>query len=46
MGLAEDFSAAAEEVKGLPSCSNEDQLALYGLFKQANVGDNTTSAAP
>ena len=24
--------------------SNEDQLALYGLFKQANMGDNETGA--
>ncbi len=23
--------------------SNDDKLALYGLFKQATVGDNTTS---
>jgi len=24
--------------------SNEDQLSLYGLFKQANMGDNETGA--
>lgn len=23
--------------------SNDDKLALYGLFKQATVGDNTTN---
>jgi diazepam-binding inhibitor (GABA receptor modulating acyl-CoA-binding protein) len=43
MGLKEDFDKAAEEAKGLPdNTSNDDKLALYGLFKQASVGDNTT----
>eukprot|EP00793_Prasinoderma_coloniale_P000942 PRCOL_00007032-RA len=42
MGLKEDFDKAAEEAKALPaSTSQEDQLILYGLFKQANIGDNT-----
>ena len=42
--LQEDFEAAAEEAKTLPNnTSNEDKLALYGLFKQAKVGDNETS---
>ena len=41
----DDFKAAAEEAKTLPSgVSNEDQLTLYGLFKQANMGDNETCA--
>jgi hypothetical protein len=41
----DDFKAAADEAKTLPSgVSNEDQLSLYALFKQANLGDNTTSA--
>ena len=41
----EEFDKAAEGAKNLPKgVSNDDMLALYGLFKQANVGDNTTSA--
>ncbi|KAK9806361.1 hypothetical protein WJX72_011425 [[Myrmecia] bisecta] len=44
MGLKEDFDKAAEEAKTLPdSTSNADKLILYGLFKQANVGDCNTS---
>merc|ERR1711990_379645 len=44
MGLEEEFNAAAEEAKALPSdISNEDKLELYSLFKQANVGDVNTS---
>ncbi|EFN56877.1 hypothetical protein CHLNCDRAFT_144518 [Chlorella variabilis] len=44
MGLKEDFDKAAEEAKALPdNTSNDDKLSLYGLFKQATVGDNTTS---
>lgn len=43
MGLKEDFDAAAERAKTLPQqTSNDDQLLLYGLFKQANVGDVNT----
>lgn len=42
--MQEDFDVAAEEAKGLPdNVSNDDKLALYGLFKQATVGDNTTA---
>ncbi|KAL0244592.1 hypothetical protein GEMRC1_008674 [Eukaryota sp. GEM-RC1] len=37
------FDQKAEEVQGLPSCSNENKLKLYGLYKQATVGDNDTS---
>eukprot|EP00887_Chlorella_sp_A99_P001045 scaffold14.g1045.t1 len=35
----EDFDAAAERAKTLPQqTSNDDQLLLYGLFKQAGAG--------
>jgi Acyl CoA binding protein len=45
MGLKEDFELAAEAAKTLPdSVSNEDKLKLYGLFKQATVGDVNTGA--
>ncbi|KAI3426902.1 hypothetical protein D9Q98_006846 [Chlorella vulgaris] len=44
MGLKEDFDAAAEEAKALPDAtSNDDKLQLYGLFKQASVGDVSTA---
>lgn len=43
MGLAEAFAEAAERVKKLDSASNDDQLELYGNFKQSNVGDCNTS---
>ncbi|BAF12450.2 Os03g0576600 [Oryza sativa Japonica Group] len=44
MGLQEDFEEYAEKVKTLPeSTSNEDKLILYGLYKQATVGDVNTS---
>lgn len=44
MGLSEVFNEAAERVKKLEEApSNEDQLELYANFKQANVGDCTTS---
>mmetsp|Transcript_39382 Transcript_39382/g.102022 ORF Transcript_39382/g.102022 Transcript_39382/m.102022 type:complete len:86 (+) Transcript_39382:101-358(+) len=39
MGLKEDFEAAAEEVKTFAKATDADKLILYGLFKQANVGD-------
>lgn len=38
----EDFAAAAEEIKGYNVKSDDDLLELYALYKQANVGDNTT----
>lgn len=43
----EQFKVAVEEAStvvpgNIPSA---DKLILYGLFKQANIGDNTTSAA-
>ena len=41
--MQDEFTAAAEEAKQLPkSVSNDDMLALYGLFKQAQVGDVNT----
>jgi diazepam-binding inhibitor (GABA receptor modulating acyl-CoA-binding protein) len=41
--IQEDFDAAAEEAKALPDAtSNDDKLQLYGLFKQASVGDVST----
>ncbi|KAF9438226.1 hypothetical protein BGZ76_009153, partial [Entomortierella beljakovae] len=41
---SEDFEKAAAAAKNLPkTLSNEDLLDLYGLFKQATVGDNTTA---
>jgi diazepam-binding inhibitor (GABA receptor modulating acyl-CoA-binding protein) len=43
--LQEDFDKAAEDAKTLPdNTSNDDKLALYGLFKQATVGDVNTGA--
>ncbi|KAI8145972.1 putative acyl-coA-binding protein [Fennellomyces sp. T-0311] len=39
-----EFDKAAEEVKNLPTKpSDDDLLKLYGLFKQATVGDNNTA---
>jgi len=38
-----EFDKAAEEVKNLSKKpSDEELLKLYGLFKQATVGDNNT----
>ena len=47
MGLVEDFEKAAEEATTLlpASLSQEIQLILYSLFKQAKFGDNETSKA-
>ena len=43
MATQEDFDKAAEEAKGLPDgTSNDDKLSLYGLFKQGTVGDVDT----
>ncbi|SDJ93657.1 Acyl-CoA-binding protein [Catalinimonas alkaloidigena] len=42
MELSEQFNAASERVNHLPSRpSNDDLLALYGLYKQATEGDVT-----
>ncbi|XP_042023300.1 acyl-CoA-binding protein-like [Salvia splendens] len=44
MGLKEEFDEHAEKAKTLPeSTSNENKLILYGLFKQATVGNVDTS---
>ncbi|XP_009802315.1 acyl-CoA-binding protein [Nicotiana tabacum] len=44
MGLKEDFEEHAELAKTLPeSTSNENKLILYGLYKQATVGNVDTS---
>jgi acyl-CoA-binding protein len=40
--MQEDFDAAAERIKNQPGPDNDEMLELYGLFKQATVGDNTT----
>ena len=40
----EEFDKAAEEVKAYAECTNDEQLELYGWFKQANVGDINTGA--
>ncbi|KAG1143135.1 hypothetical protein G6F37_002955 [Rhizopus arrhizus] len=41
---SQQFTTAAEEVQNLSSKpSNDELLELYGLFKQATVGDNETS---
>jgi len=40
MATQEEFNAAAARVQKLPKTpSNDDLLELYGLFKQASVGD-------
>lgn len=42
MATPEEFQAAAERVKTLPSKpSNETLLKLYALYKQASSGDVT-----
>lgn len=44
MSLPEDFAAAQERVKALSRRpSNEQLLALYGLYKQATEGDASGS---
>ncbi|GAO48404.1 hypothetical protein G7K_2577-t1 [Saitoella complicata NRRL Y-17804] len=38
-----EFTKAAEEVKNLSKKPTDDELlCLYGLFKQATIGDNNT----
>ncbi len=42
MATKEEFDAAVDRVQKLPKKpSNDDLLELYGLFKQATVGDVT-----
>ncbi|CAL5050490.1 unnamed protein product [Urochloa decumbens] len=44
MGLQEEFEEYAEKAKTLPdSTTNENKLILYGLYKQATVGDVNTA---
>lgn len=43
-GPQDKFKTAADDVKALTKRpSNEEMLEIYGLFKQATAGDNTTS---
>jgi len=43
MSLVEKFEAAATEVRSFTKKpTNDELLKLYGLFKQAKEGDNTT----
>ena len=42
-----EFEKAAEDAKKLPEkTSNDDKLILYGLYKQATVGDVNTCKSP
>jgi len=44
MSLKDNFEAAAADVRTLTKKPNNDELLqLYGLYKQATVGDNNTS---
>ncbi|KAL6861638.1 hypothetical protein ACP4OV_017338 [Aristida adscensionis] len=46
MGLQEEFEEHAEKAKTLPdTTTNENKLILYGLYKQATVG-NVNTARP
>lgn len=40
--LDETFNIALKDVKKLKSLTSEELLKLYGLYKQANLGKNTT----
>lgn len=41
--MSDEFTKAAEDVKKLKSSpTDEEKLALYGLYKQATVGDVNT----
>ncbi|CAH8569891.1 unnamed protein product [Schistosoma intercalatum] len=45
MVTMEEFNSHAEKVKKLKTKPNDnDLLELYGLYKQATVGDNNTCA--
>jgi diazepam-binding inhibitor (GABA receptor modulating acyl-CoA-binding protein) len=44
--LAKHFDEVAKKIKEVgkgQSLSNDDLLLMYGLYKQATAGDNTTS---
>jgi len=38
----EDFAQAAEAIRPIEGVSWDDMLEMYGLFKQAKMGDNDT----
>ncbi|KAK6460983.1 acyl-CoA-binding protein [Scheffersomyces coipomensis] len=41
---SQEFTEKAEAVQNLTTRPNDDELlSLYGLYKQATVGDNTTT---
>ncbi|ODV91780.1 hypothetical protein CANCADRAFT_20972 [Tortispora caseinolytica NRRL Y-17796] len=41
--VSKEFEERAEKVKNLPTKPNDDELLeLYGLYKQATIGDNDT----
>ena len=47
MSLEDEFAQALEDVNTLSGRpSNQDQLALYGLFKQVKVGDVSGARPP
>ncbi|KAK9667726.1 hypothetical protein RND81_13G007200 [Saponaria officinalis] len=39
MSLEAEFNQYAEKVKSLKQATNDDLLVLYGLYKQATIGD-------
>ncbi|KAK6458357.1 acyl-CoA-binding protein [Scheffersomyces xylosifermentans] len=42
--VSAEFTEKADAVQNLAKRPNDDELLkLYGLYKQANVGDNTTT---
>ena len=43
MSLIQQFNNAAENVKSLSFVSDDNKLKLYGLYKQATVGDVNTA---
>eukprot|EP00249_Psilotum_nudum_P006029 c19406_g1_i1 orf=447-704(-) len=44
MGIDDDFKKAADNALKLPpETTNADKLILYGLYKQATIGDVNTS---
>lgn len=40
--MAEHFEAAAEAAKAISDLSDANKLKIYGMYKQATLGDNTT----
>lgn len=45
--VQDKFKKSAEEAKGLPSSvTNDEKLILYGLYKQATVGDVEGASVP